>query len=121
MGHQFVKPDCNKFSPTKAVNRYQCWLTQWPRANEIRTKSPAIKRSVRSIVIRALLEIHCATSNWASPVRQCSPANEDAAAVLVSFGRGNRARGQPCEKERWMQPHPPSARVPAPERWDQRE
>src|SRR5690242_6242700 len=51
IGHQLLNPDWNKLRPTKAVKRYQYSFTQWPRANEPRIKSPAIKRSVRSIVI----------------------------------------------------------------------
>jgi len=51
IGHQFVKPDWNKLTPTNAVKRYQYSLTQWPRARDISTKNPAIKRSVRSIAL----------------------------------------------------------------------
>jgi hypothetical protein len=42
IGHQFVKADWNKFSPTKAVNKYQYGLTQYPKAKEAVTKAPAI-------------------------------------------------------------------------------
>ena len=42
IGHQFVKADWNKFSPTKAVNKYQYGLTQYPKAKEAMTKAPAI-------------------------------------------------------------------------------
>jgi hypothetical protein len=42
MGHQFVKADWNKFSPTNAVNKYQYGLTQYPKAREAITKAPAI-------------------------------------------------------------------------------
>jgi hypothetical protein len=44
IGHQFVKADWNKFRPTKAVNKYQYGLTQYPRAREAVTNAPAIRR-----------------------------------------------------------------------------
>src|SRR5579885_2442793 len=54
MGHQLVKADWNRLSPTKAVNQYQPGWTQWPRARLIRTNAPAISRSQRSSDISPL-------------------------------------------------------------------
>jgi hypothetical protein len=42
IGHQFVKADWNKFRPTKPVNKNQYGLTQYPKASESTTKTPAI-------------------------------------------------------------------------------
>ena len=49
MGHQLVKADWNRFNPTKAVNRNQYGLTQYPKASEAITKAPAINLQQRSI------------------------------------------------------------------------
>jgi hypothetical protein len=48
IGHQLVKADWNRFSPTKAVKRYQYGLNQCPSASDTRMKIPAINRSARS-------------------------------------------------------------------------
>ena len=47
MGHHFVKPDWNRFKPTKAVNRNQYEFTQYPNASDSATKAPAINLQER--------------------------------------------------------------------------
>jgi hypothetical protein len=42
IGHQLVKADWNRFSPTNAVKRYQYGLIQYPSAREARMNAPAI-------------------------------------------------------------------------------
>jgi hypothetical protein len=42
IGHQFVKADWKRFRPTKAVNKNQDGLTQYPKASERTMKTPAI-------------------------------------------------------------------------------
>jgi hypothetical protein len=42
IGHQFVNADWNRLRPTKAVNRNQYELTQYPNTSESTTKAPAI-------------------------------------------------------------------------------
>jgi hypothetical protein len=42
IGHQLVKADWSRFSPTKAVKRNQYEFTQYPRARETSTKNPAM-------------------------------------------------------------------------------
>ena len=44
MGHHCVNADCNRFSPTNAVNRNQYGETKYPSASERRTNVPAIAR-----------------------------------------------------------------------------
>jgi len=51
MGHQFVKADWNRFSPTNAVKRNQYGLTQYPKASERSTNNPAINRRYLSTVM----------------------------------------------------------------------
>ena len=48
IGHQFVKPDWNRFTPTNSVNHRNRGLTNRPSSTLALTRAPAIKRSARS-------------------------------------------------------------------------
>jgi hypothetical protein len=51
MGHQFVKADCNKLTPTKAVSPSQYGLCSHASDMLANTTLPAINRKPRSMVI----------------------------------------------------------------------
>jgi hypothetical protein len=54
-GHQLVKADWKRFSPTKPVNQYQFGFTVIPRVTDTRMTNPAINLNPRSTVIVCLL------------------------------------------------------------------
>src|SRR6185369_7482910 len=47
IGQNWVKPDWNRFSPTKPVNQSQYGLWKWASSSEIRTSDPATMRTMR--------------------------------------------------------------------------
>src|SRR6478672_2397838 len=138
-GHQLVNADCNRFSPTKAVNSSHHGETQWARARVSRMKNPASIRRARSTVIDLkvrdlkaldfkgvdLTVINLSSIN--SILKRSSPLRARATPQAARWnlhggaGSGNRAREQPCGRGELRPLLRPSARWRGPGRWDRRE
>lgn len=104
-GHQFVRPDWNRFKPTKAVKISHHGLTQWARATDNNTKNPAINRNPRSTVMRVPPMISV-------PVRIQASRPKD----VYVFQPCSTELGQPCATAVLRQLRLPSTRGRAPGR-----